>query len=308
MARYELGVGILVVVAGALLAFLALEAGAIRRFGDDTITVTALLPDVAGLSEGAAVSVAGVPVGRVDRLRVDFDRAELDLALDADAGIRKDAKVALRARSVLGEKYVELIPQSRDAPLLAAGDQLTADRASLEIDQLVTQLGPMLDAVDPEAVKALMGSLNGAVTADPERPKRMLVDAEIALHNVVIATTALPALIADAHATLKVVRDTVTDARPLLSQLENTVVKLDDLVASVPPGQVPALIDEVTAAVKDGRAVLVKLDSASGGATTLLERVNGISREDILQVTQEEGVYIRLFPRAKEKVLANDRK
>jgi len=303
VARYELGVGILVVAAGGLLAFLALQAGAIRRLGDDSIAVTAVLPDVAGLSEGAAVSIAGVPIGRVDHLVVDFDSAKLEISLDADAGVRRDAKVALRARSVLGEKYIELIPQTRDAPLLVAGDELTAGHGSLEIDQLVTRLGPMLDAVDPADLALVVRSLTEAVKDDPERPKRMLADAEIALHNVAVASAQLPALIGEAHATLATVRQTTADVRPVLSRVDGAVARLDALVASVPPEQVPALLDEVTNAVKDGRAILVKLDAATGEVTQLLERVNGITRSDILQVTQEEGVYIRLFPRKKEKVL-----
>lgn len=303
MARYELGVGILVVAAGGLLAFLALQAGAIRRFGDDSIAVTAVLPDVAGLSEGAAVSIAGVPVGRVDHLVVDFDRAKLEISLDSDAGVRRDAKVALRARSVLGEKYIELIPQTRDAPLLVAGDELTADHGSLEIDQLVTRLGPVLDAVDPADLALVVQSLTAAVKDDPERPKRMLADAEIALHNVAVASAQLSALIGEAHATLATVRQTTADARPVLSRADGAIARLDALVASVPPAQVPALLDEVTDAVKDGRAILVKLDAATGEVTQLLDRVNGITRSDILQVTQEEGVYIRLFPRKKERVL-----
>lgn len=303
MARYELGVGILVVAAGGLLAFLALQAGAIRRFGDDSIAVTAVLPDVAGLSEGAAVSIAGVPVGRVDHLVVDFDRARLEISLDADAGVRRDAKVALRARSVLGEKYIELIPQTRDAPLLVAGDELTADHGSLEIDQLVTRMGPVLDAVDPADLALVVRSLTDAVKDDPERPKRMLADAEVALHNVAVASAQLPALVGEAHATLAAVRQTTADARPVLARVDGAVARLDALVASVPPEKLPALLDEVTAAVKDGRAILVKLDTATGDVTQLLDRVNGITRADVLQVTQEEGVYIRLFPRKKEKVL-----
>ncbi len=303
MARYEIGVGVLVVVAAGLLAFLALEAGAIRRLGDDSIAASAVLPDVAGLSEGAAVSIAGVPVGRVDRLVVDFDRAKLEISLDADAGVRRDAKVALRARSVLGEKYVEIIPVTRDAPLLVTGDELTADHGSLEIDQLVTRLGPILDAVDPADVALVVHSLTDAVKDDPERPKRMLADAEVALHNVAVASAQLPALIGEAHATLTAVRQTTAEARPVLARLDGAVARLDTLVASVPPSQVPALLDEVAAAVQDGRAILVRLDAATGDVTQLLDRVNGITRSDILQVTQEEGVYIRLFPRKKEKVL-----
>ena len=134
MARHEIGVGLLVIVAGGVLTFLALQAGAIRRLGDDSIHVSAIMPDVAGLSEGAAVSVAGVPIGRVDKMLVDFDVAKLQISIDVDAGIRSDAKVALRARSVLGEKYIEIIPQTRDAPLLAEDGVLTADTAARVID------------------------------------------------------------------------------------------------------------------------------------------------------------------------------
>jgi phospholipid/cholesterol/gamma-HCH transport system substrate-binding protein len=303
MARHEIGVGVLVIVAGGLLTFLALEAGAIRRLGDESIHVSAIMPDVAGLSEGAAVSVAGVPIGRVDKMLVDFDRAKLQISLDLDAGIRSDAKVALRARSVLGEKYVEIVPQTRDAPLLADGGVLTADVQSLEIDQLVTRMGPLLDAVDPEAVRGLIASMQGAVADDPERPKRMLADAETVMHNLAVASAELPALVSEAHATLKSVRQTADEARPILQRMDGTVARLDSLVASVPPTQVPALLDEIAAALKDGRAMLVKLDAATGGVTQLLDKANGITRSDVLQVTQEEGVYIRLFPRKKEKVL-----
>ncbi len=306
MARYELGVGILVVAAAGLLAFLALEAGAIRRFGEDTIAVTAVLPDVAGLSVGAAVSVAGVPIGRVDKLIVDFNRAKLEISLDAEAGIRNDAQVALRARSVLGEKYVEIIPQSRDAPALKAGDELAVAKGSMEIDQLVTRLGPMLDAMDPEALKVVIASLSAAIAADPERPARMLADAEIAMHHAAVASAELPVLIAESRATLRTVRQTAEEARPVLSKLEGTVTRLDTLVANIPPEDVPKLLDEVTAAVQDGRAVIVKLDAATGSVTQLLERINGITREDMLRVTQEEGVYIRLFPRKREVLLERE--
>ena len=118
--RFEIGVGVLVLGAVGLLAYMALQIGAIRGLGEDPVEVVAVMDDVVGLSEGAVVAVAGVPVGKVTSLTVDFDRARVGLALDAAAGIRADARVVMRARSVLGEKYVELVPESRDAPLLSA--------------------------------------------------------------------------------------------------------------------------------------------------------------------------------------------
>lgn len=300
MARHEIGVGILVIVAAGLLTVLALEAGAIRRLGDHSIHVSVVMPDVAGLSEGAAVSIAGVPVGRVDRLGVDFDAARLELSLDADAGVRSDARVAMRARSVLGEKYIEILPQTRDAPRVEEGGQLQAEAGGLEIDQLVSRLGPVLDAVDPADLHDVLAALGGAVREDPERAHRMMADAEVVLHNAALASAELPALVNDARGTLRTVRETADAARPVITRLDGTVARLDTLVASVPPGQVPALLDELTAAVKDGRAMLVRLDGASGDLTELLSKANRITDADIERATQEEGVYIRLFPKKPE--------
>lgn len=299
--RYEVGVGILVVAASAVLGFMALQVGAISGFRD-TVRVTARLPDAAGLAEGAVVSVAGVQVGRVDRLGVDFDHAVAEVSIDAAAGIRKDVKVAIRARSMLGEKYLELTPVSRDAPLLADGDVLVEEHGQVEIDEMVTRVGPLLDAVDPADVRVLLRALVDAAKDDPERVKRMLADAEVAVHQVRVASEALPALVADTRGTLASVRRAADAARPALDRVDGAVARLDTLLAAVPPEQVPDLLDEVEAAVKDGRAVLTRLDGSSTDLAELLHKANSIDRMDMLRITQEEGVLIRLRPRKREDV------
>jgi phospholipid/cholesterol/gamma-HCH transport system substrate-binding protein len=303
--RYEVGVGCLVVGAVGVLAYLALQVGAISGF-QDVVHVSATLPDAAGLTEGGVVSIAGVQVGRVDSLGVEFDHAKVTLAIDRSAQVRSDVVLHVRARSVLGEKYVELQPVSTDAPLLEDGATLADTRGQLEIDEMVTRIGPLLDAVDPAALKEAVAILTGALKDDPERVKRMLADAEHTLHNVAVASDELPALVTDARTTLRTVRATADDARPILAHLDGTVERLDTLLAAVPPEQVPALLDEVQAAVVDGRAVLVKLDAATGGLQTLVDKANGITREDILRITQEEGVLIRLKSRSAEDVLEKE--
>lgn len=301
--RYEVGVGALVLVAVGLLVFMALQIGAIAGF-TDVVHVTARLPDAAGLTEGGVVSIAGVQVGRVDHLAVAFDHAEVQLSVDTAAQVRQDVRVQIRARSVLGEKYLELVPVSTTAPLLADGDVLADTRGQTEIDEMVSRVGPLLEAVDPESLRAALSILTEAIRKDPARVERMLADAEATLHNLRVASEELPALAAEGRETLADVRALTDDARPILTDLDGTVQRLDTLVASVPPDQVPRLLDEVEQAVKDGRAVLVKLDTASGGLQTLIDKGNAFTRADWLRITQEEGVLIRLRPRDVEEMLA----
>ena len=68
--RNEIAVGVLLLAAMALLGWMALKVGALRRVTEE-VHVSAHFADVTGLPEGAAVQVAGVPVGRVTDLRVD---------------------------------------------------------------------------------------------------------------------------------------------------------------------------------------------------------------------------------------------
>lgn len=301
--RYEVGVGALVVVAAGILAFMAVQVGAIRGVGDHVV-VDVLLDDAVGLTTGAMVSVAGVPVGRVEALAVDFDKARATLAIDADAQIREDVTVVVRARSVLGEKYLELVPESRDAPLLQDGAIIEKTRGNVEIDQLVTRLAPLVDAIEPATLQKVGASLDRALAEDPERPARMLADLERALRNTADASEELPELvgesratIGDARATLASVKKTSDAARPILARAEGTVQRLDTLIASVPPDEVPALLDELRAAVKDGRAVISKAGGATEDAASILAKLDAIDEEDLRYWAREEGVLIRLRPK-----------
>lgn len=306
MARgHEIGVGCLLVVATGILAFMALQIGAIQGIGT-SIDARASFEDAAGLTDGAVVSIAGVQVGRVDTLSVEGGKAVAHLSIEKSALVRVDAKVAVRARSVLGEKYVELSPVSLDAPLLSEGDTLVSEGKQVEIDQLVTQLGPLVAALDPATFKVL----GDALKDDPERAKRMLDDAERLLHNAAVASDALPEIAEKSKATLASVQRTSDQARPVidkagatLSRVDGAVGKADRLIDAVDPEKVDALFDDVAAMVKDGRAVVAKLDSSTGKVTKLLDKVDGLGREDLLRITQEEGILIRLAPRKVEDVL-----
>lgn len=304
--RYEVGVGLLVVGAAGLLAFMALQIGALRGLGN-TIQVKAAFSDAAGLSEGAVVSVSGVSVGRVESLKVESGGAMAVLSIDESAGLREDVRLAIRARSVLGEKYVELTPMGDTAALLKDGGKLVSVGQAVEIDQLVTSLGPLVDALDPEA----LAILTDALKADPERATRMLNDAERLLHNAAVASDALPEIAEKAKSTLASVEATADEARPVithadsaLSRVEGTVTRADALLASVSPAEVDALFDDLSAAAKEGRVVIEKVNRNSGKVERLLDKADSFSRKDWLRITQEEGILIRLSPRDAATVLA----
>lgn len=290
--------GVLVVTAAGLLAYMALQIGAIRGSGP-TVEVDAVLPDAAGLSEGAVVSIAGVQVGRVTKLAIDYDHAKAHLSIDAGADVRKDVKVAVRSRSVLGEKYIELRPQSKDAPPLTGGEELTDLNGQVEIDEMVTDMGPLLKAIDPEAITLL----TQAMKEDPERPKRMLADTERALHNLAVASDELPALMKETRETLADVRKATDKAEATLARADRAVDQLDKLASSVDPARIDRLLDQTEGAVKDTRDALAhvdrtlsKVDQTTDEARKIVKGWSDVDWETFRKVAQETGIYVRVSP------------
>lgn len=293
--RNEIAVGLLLVGAVALMGWMALKVGALRRTAAE-VDVQAHFTDVTGLPQGAAVQVAGVPVGRVDSLSVDGHLALVHMALREDAALRKDIVARIRARSVLGEKYVELSPQSTDAPLLADGDELQVGVEPVEIDELVTAMGPVVSAVDPKAVEELVSALSDAVKKDPQRIDRMLSDAETLLHNAAVASEQAPALIAEARATLTDVKRTSAEARPVLARADRVIASVEGVASDLPAttDELNALLKDSRGAVDDGREMMSRLDGSVDTLQVVLDNLSEIDKWELRRLLREEGIVVRL--------------
>ena len=293
--KHEIGVGILVITAAALLAFMAVKVGSLRNVGEE-INVKVIVGDAAGLSEGAAVRIAGVQVGQVGTMTLVHDKAELGIMLAKSAQVRQDAKIQVRARSILGEKYLQVTPASKDAPLVEDGATITVSKAQTEIDELVNSLGPLVKAVDADAVNAAMDRLSSALEEDPERIANMLRDMETILGNGAEASGSLPSLMADTRDTLHSVKTTADEVRPILSQANQIVGKVDEATQSLPQmaEELEVTLQETRALVADGRALMDEMQASTQNIQTVLNNVAEIDKWELRRLLREEGILIRL--------------
>ena len=153
----DVALGAFILAGLGVLAYMSIAVGGLKL--GHAIHVSATFDNAAGLVKDGAVMIAGVNVGSVDGLSVSHGKALVRLRLDTDAHVREDVKAAIRMKSLLGEKYVQLIPQSNTAPLLKNGDVITNTTVPVEIDQVMKSLGPVLKDVRPEDVSAVVHAL-----------------------------------------------------------------------------------------------------------------------------------------------------
>lgn len=134
----EITVGLFVVLGLLALAYLSVKLGQIQLGGGNTYTLTAVFPTVAGLQAGATVEVAGVQIGRVEKISLEDFEAVVTLRLESRVQLQDDAIASIRTRGLIGEKYVRITPGGSDH-LIADGGRIHEVEAPFDFEDLLSQ-------------------------------------------------------------------------------------------------------------------------------------------------------------------------
>ena len=136
----ELVVGVFMLIGIICLSYLSIKLGKMEFFGGDTYTVNAEFDSVSGLKQGASVEIAGVEVGRVDRIVFIPDKgvARVTLKLNSGVKLQDDVIAAVRTRGIIGDKFIKLKPGGSDR-LVAPGGRVRETESSVDIEELLSK-------------------------------------------------------------------------------------------------------------------------------------------------------------------------
>lgn len=140
-SRYDLWVGLFVLIGAAALLFLALKAGNLLSISfEPTYTVTARFDNIGGLKARAAVKSAGVVVGRVSSITFDDKsfQATVQMELEKRFAFPKDSSAKILTAGLLGEQYIGLEPGAEEKTLLA-GDRIGQTQSAVVLENLISQ-------------------------------------------------------------------------------------------------------------------------------------------------------------------------
>lgn len=138
-AHTEKAVGLFVVGGLCVLLYFSLRYGSESFSQGDSFTAVARFSNIGGLTKGAPVTVAGVPVGSVEKLTLGQDFCALvELRLSKGTRIPADSSASIRSRGLLGDKYVAISPGPGD-DLLREGSRITDTEASVDLESLLSR-------------------------------------------------------------------------------------------------------------------------------------------------------------------------
>ncbi|HUP88029.1 MAG TPA: MlaD family protein [Longimicrobiales bacterium] len=151
----QLRVIVLVVIGVLLLIYGTYRVGKIFDVFASRYTIITQLESVAGLKEGAPVTLAGQQIGQVEKIEFIPMRLKrndnnlsvhLKVAERVQSQIRRDSRAAVRSQGLLGDKFVDISPGTMQMAMLKANDTIQAIVA-MDMDQFLAQATQMMDSV-----------------------------------------------------------------------------------------------------------------------------------------------------------------
>lgn len=179
----EFALGLFILGAAALLAYMSITIGKVQ-FGD-TLKVEAVFRNASGVVKDAPVMLAGIEVGHVEKMEVvDNDQALMKLVINPEVQVHNDARAEIRSKSLLGEKYINLLPGSGSAPLLQDGERIDNTMTPVDLDEVLNHLAPVLTKLDPDDVNTLVHTLALSVKGREQQIGKLINGSSIIVETV----------------------------------------------------------------------------------------------------------------------------
>ncbi|MFQ5912937.1 MAG: outer membrane lipid asymmetry maintenance protein MlaD [Nitrospinota bacterium] len=132
-------VGVFVLAGMASLAYLAISLGDLNLLSGKNYTVTALFESVSGLKGGSAVEMAGVEVGKVDRITLSpDDRARVTMRIRRSVKLTEDVIASVRTKGIIGDRYIKLEQGGADR-VIPPGGRIRETTPPVDFEELIGQ-------------------------------------------------------------------------------------------------------------------------------------------------------------------------
>lgn len=257
---------------------LALRAKLPARYVGGEFRTHAMFHDASRLAVGAAVVIAGVQVGVIDKLTIEGDLARIDLRLRDDLELPADSFATKRADSLFGDSYIEIVPCCDEGSAnrrLAPGEPIAHIVEGGSTDTVLRNIAAAMPKID----HALGAMHDFAIQG------RSWVSGPVADR-----ITGADTWVAEGH-----IERPIASAGRVVSRIDDATVRISDALATGGPEALRTL-DRIDGAITSARGKMHDardgLVSALGDARAGLDRIDpqlDQAREYVTAINEGRG-------------------
>jgi phospholipid/cholesterol/gamma-HCH transport system substrate-binding protein len=280
VAWAQLKVGVMAIVAMIILAVLIFFLTGSTSLFAKNVTIHTYLDDSAALSEGSAVRLNGIVIGKVKKVALSGENTpnrvvRVDLEIDQNylTSIPVDSQAAISAENVLGTKYINIKKGQSAKTVPPDGTVNSLD--TREFDEVVQSGYALLTSA--QLLLKRVDNIVGIIESGQGSIGKLLVDDELYRRaNMILSDVQkLTAALGSSQGTAgKLIYDD-----QLYNEIRGSVARVDSLMQGLQEGQGtagkilkdPALYDDTRKSVNELRTLLADLNAGKGTAGKLLK-------------------------------------
>jgi phospholipid/cholesterol/gamma-HCH transport system substrate-binding protein len=266
-------------------AVLILElVGGFERFSQG-YRLRALFTNVQDLKEGDRVKMAGVDIGRVDKISLDStnNKVVVHLNLNKSAEVKSDSVATIKFTGLMGQNFVSIDFGSPTAPRLEDNQFITTTETPdigtmiAKIDAVASGVENLTKSFTGDKIDNLLGPFTDflkannvpltATIANMNTISRQIADGKGTVGQLIFEDTlhaAALASVTNLQEATDEIRTTIADARKTVDQINSGKGTIGRLI------QEDTLYNETTASMKNLREALEKVNQGQGSVGKLL--------------------------------------
>lgn len=267
-----------------IVAFIIMEVVGGFEIFRGGIRVRAQFNTVQELKEGDLVKMAGVEIGRVEKIALLDGKVEVTMKIRSrKAAVKTDSKAVIKFAGLLGQNFVSIDFGSSDA-LRLEDDQLIATAEQPDLNAIMTKLDNVASGVENltkslsgDSIQNLLGPFTDFLKENSPRLTAILGNMQAISSRISEGKGTIGKLISDealyasALAAVTNLNDTANDLKGTLGQARNVVTEINEGKGTLGKlAKDEALYKETTTAMTNLKEILQKINQGQGSVGKLV--------------------------------------
>jgi len=232
--------------------------------------VSAQFDTVQELKEGDSVKMAGVEIGRVEKIALADGKVAVTLKLHSDAVVKTDSQAVIKFAGLMGQNFVAISFGSPDAPkavdgaVLATAEQPDLSAIMAKLDSAAGGIANVAKSFSGDSINNLLGPLTDLIKQNSARITATLsnmdsISGQIASGQGTVGKVIYEqTLYNSALDTVTNLQDAVTQAKQLLNGISSGQGTLGKLATD------DALYNSTEASMTNLNQILLKINQGNG--------------------------------------------
>jgi phospholipid/cholesterol/gamma-HCH transport system substrate-binding protein len=264
-------------------AFVIMEVVGSFDFFKSGIRIHARFKTVQELKEGDPVKMAGVPIGRVEEIKLLADTVDVLMKLNKPDNVRTDSKAVVKFAGLMGQNFVSLTfgspagPKATDGTLIEAEEQPDLNALMTKMENVATGVENLTKSLSGDSIQNLLGPFTDFMKENRAQITAMFanmkaISAQIAegkgtfgrmVHDEALYQSALTA-VTNMNETVADIKRAVAQAQTVMNDINAGKGTMGKLAKD------EALYNEATTAMTNLREIFQKINQGQGSAGKLV--------------------------------------